>query len=102
MKSGYQRLIFFPGTFILFLVLEIFLTKEVCLEKKNKCEIFSPILVVIQIYLYCCEERRGSDARQRLCTHTGLRENGFSGVVVSGHSMEKGIDCLLLYPAVSK
>lgn len=26
-----------------------------------------------EICLYCCEERRGSDARQRLSTNTGLR-----------------------------
>lgn len=27
-----------------------------------------------EICMYCCEERRGSDVRQWLSTHTGLRE----------------------------
>lgn len=34
-----------------------------------------------EIYLDCCEERRGSGVRQWLCTHAGLRESWFSGAV---------------------
>lgn len=52
MKSGNQRLDFFWDLYP-FLVSSNILTKGVCLEKKNKYEIFSSILVVIQMRSVC-------------------------------------------------
>lgn len=53
MKSGYQILEFFSGTFVIFFALQIFSTKGIRMGKKNKYEIFSPILVVFQMRSVC-------------------------------------------------
>lgn len=63
---------FFSWDLFPFLGTSNILTKGVCLEEKNKYEIFSSILVMIQMRSVC-EERRGCHARQRLSTYTGLR-----------------------------